>query len=229
MTPTTATVRGRLLGPVQLVVGDTEIIPGSARVRSLLTSLLLRCGQLVPVETLIADVWDDQPPRKARASLHAYTSRLRRDLRGASADETHEETGGARRLLTSHAAGYTLAIDPEDVDANVFTRLLDDARERIARGDHSSGRALLTTALDLWRGPALAGVAPTSRLTAHARRYEEHRLEALSLRIGADLHLGHADAVIPELRTLVADHPERPDFHRQLAAALNRTGASPPH
>ena len=60
---------------------------------------------------------------------------------------------------------------------------------------------------------------------AEIRRLEELRQVALGARIDADLELGrHAD-VVGELEALVAEHPLRETFYRQLMLALYRGGA----
>ncbi|MGO4426324.1 hypothetical protein AB4Z54_48385, partial [Streptomyces sp. MCAF7] len=60
----------RLLGPVELLVNDTDVTPTSIRARTFLVSLLLRSGQPVPVETLTEELWGDSPPATARAQVH---------------------------------------------------------------------------------------------------------------------------------------------------------------
>ncbi|MFD8387181.1 BTAD domain-containing putative transcriptional regulator [Streptomyces sp. NPDC059679] len=203
----------RLLGPVELLVNDTDVTPTSIRARTFLTSLLLRSGQPVPVETLTEELWGDSPPATARAQVHTYASRLRRDFARAG------ETG--QGLLATHPIGYTLLIDPQHVDLFRFTALLDDARTQLTEARYERAHDLLTTAVKLWRGPALAGVTAGPRLAAPARRLEAERLEALSLRIEADLRLGRPGRVIPELRALADEHPHHEPFRTQLAHALH--------
>lgn len=203
----------RLLGPVELLVNDTDVTPTSIRARTFLVSLLLRSGQPVPVETLTEELWGDSPPATARAQVHTYASRLRRDFSRAG------ETG--QGLLATHPIGYTLLIDPQHVDLFRFTALLDDARTQLTEARYERAHDLLTTAVKMWRGPALAGVTANSRLAVPARRLEAERLEALSLRIEADLRLGRPGRVIPELRALADEHPHHEPFRTQLAQALH--------
>jgi YVTN family beta-propeller protein len=54
-------------------------------------------------------------------------------------------------------------------------------------------------------------------------RLEELRLGALEARIEADLALGHHDAIVAELETLVAEHPYRERLRAQLMLALYRS------
>ncbi|MDT3399679.1 BTAD domain-containing putative transcriptional regulator, partial [Streptomyces sp. B1866] len=209
---------GRLLGPVTLIVDGVDATPSATGTRTVLASLLLRAGRTVPAETLIGELWDDSPPVTARAQIQTHVSRLRRQV-----DRAHGTHSG-HSLLARHPVGYALLVDAQDVDAFRFTTLLDRARARLAEGRYEGAGELLRTALDLWRGPALAGVTAGTALAAEARRLEEHRLEALSLRIDTDLHLGRHDRAIPDLRALADQHPRHETFHAQLARALDAAG-----
>ncbi|MEU7240912.1 AfsR/SARP family transcriptional regulator [Streptomyces sparsogenes] len=211
-------IEARLLGPVELLVNDTDATPTSVRARTFLASLLLRAGHPVPVETLSEELWGDSPPATARAQVHTHASQLRRRIDRAGGP------GAGQRLLATHPIGYTLLLDPQHLDLTRFTALVDDARNHLAEAHHQRARELLATALQLWRGPALAGVTAGPRLAAHARRLEAERLEALSLRVDTDLRLGQPGRVIPELRALTDEHPHHEPFHTQLARALHDAG-----
>src|SRR5258707_12021859 len=54
--------RFSILGPVQIRTPVTEITVAAPRERVLLALLLLREGQLVPVQQVIAALWDTNPP-----------------------------------------------------------------------------------------------------------------------------------------------------------------------
>ena len=114
-----------------------------------------------------------------------------------------------------------LRITPEQVDANRFERSLADARRLPAE----ERREQLVRALD---DVARCGRSPSSRSTDFAqpeiRRLDELRLVALEERIDADLELGRHGDVIGELEGLVAEHPLRESFLRQLMLALYRAG-----
>ena len=75
-----------------------------------------------------------------------------------------------------------------------------------------------------WRGPALAEFAFDDFAQPEIRRLDELRLAALEERIDADLELGRHGDVIGELEALVAEHPLRESFVRQLMLALYRAG-----
>ena len=65
---------------------------------------------------------------------------------------------------------------------------------------------------------------PTRWRRREVPRLAEMRLQALELRIDADLHLGRHVEVIAELRWLTGAHPLREHLHAQLMLALYRDG-----
>src|SRR6266540_4268006 len=95
---------------------------------------------------------------------------------------------------------------------------------KTVQGYVSHLRKLLGEALALWRGPALADFAYESFAQAEIGRLEEARLAALEDRIDADLALGHAGRLVPELEALVREHPLRERLRYQLMLVLYRTG-----
>ncbi|MBX6387329.1 MAG: AfsR family transcriptional regulator, partial [Microbispora sp.] len=126
--------------------------------------------------------------------------------------------------ITRTSTGYVLTVHPGELDADRFETLAEQGRAALAAGDHERASALLGQALELWRGPAYAGLDLTDGLSDHARRLEEGRLTALENRIEADLARGMHAALIPELGALVAEHPLRERPRTQLMLALARSG-----
>ncbi|MGW8849974.1 AfsR/SARP family transcriptional regulator [Streptomyces xiamenensis] len=188
-----------ILGATEARHEDGRVIPlGGPRVRALLTALALRADGPgpVPVDTLIAGIWPDgDAPADAPAALQALVGRLRRAL---------GEEG--RRLIGHHRApvGYRLTAGPESVDLFRFERLVREADP--AHADPATVARTLRTALALWRGPALADLPESARHPV-AVRARTLRLTALRRRITADLALGPAEPLLPELRELTAEHP----------------------
>src|SRR5262249_39964296 len=59
----------RLLGPVEVWVGDRGVDAGQPRQQAVLAALLVEPGRVVPTDTLIARVWGPVIPPQARATL----------------------------------------------------------------------------------------------------------------------------------------------------------------
>ncbi|MFE2988053.1 BTAD domain-containing putative transcriptional regulator [Streptomyces sp. NPDC059262] len=201
-------MRYRILGITEAYDDQGTPLPvGGQRLRALLTSLALHAGRTASADALIDDVWADEPPADATAALQALVGRLRRAL---GKDAVTSEAGG----------GYRLAARLEDVDLYVFERLVREGTAALTAHDPAAASRTLGDALALWRGPALADLA--DRTTAS--RPEAQRLEAARARVAADLQLGRAADVVPELTELTHAHPYDEPLHALLIRALRDAG-----
>ena len=206
-------MRFRLLGPLEIRAGEDWRGIGAPKWRSVLATLLIHPGQIVPADILINEVWGDAPPAKAANLISIYVLRLRRLL--DDADST---------LLVTRAPGYQLRLGPADTDAQLFETMVRDGRRALAAGDPEGSASQLAEALMLWHGSPLADVPPTPLVEAEAERLAELRLDAAELRITAELACGRHAQVVPELRRLLADHPLREGLWLLLIRALDGAG-----
>jgi DNA-binding SARP family transcriptional activator len=202
----------RILGPLEVWNGQEWVQVSAPKWRALLATLLLSPGRPVSTGELIADLWGDCPPAKASNLVSVYVHRLRRLI------------GDAGGVLVTRAPGYQITLPPDSLDADRFTRLAADGRAALAAGDPARAAALLRAALAEWRGPALAGVPASPLVAAEADRLEESRIQALEMRIEADLGCGRHAEVTPDLRRLLADHPLREELWGLLMRALCGAG-----
>jgi DNA-binding SARP family transcriptional activator len=196
----------RILGPLEVEGDRGPVALGGQQQRALLAALLLEAGRVVATDRLVDLLWGEEAPKTATTSLQNAVSRLRREL-GAD-------------VLQTRAPGYVLRADHERIDARRFERMLRDAR----RANAEQRRTVLQSALDLWRGPALADFTFEQFAQAEIRRLEELRLVAREELIEADMELGRHGDVVGELEALVALHPLRESLRRQLMLALYRSG-----
>jgi DNA-binding SARP family transcriptional activator len=147
----------------------------------------------VSTSALAEAVWGDDPPTDLPNALQTLVSRARRALGGAAAVE-------------QSAAGYRLAVTPDDVDALRFERL-------VAAGD-------LQEALGLWRGPGLDDVGEFA--APYAQRLADLRLDATAGWLARELEAGRAAAHVAELEVLAAENP----LNEKVTALLMRTLAA---
>ena len=206
-------MRFRLLGPVEVRAGEDWRGIGAPKWRSVLAALLIHPGQIVSADTLIGELWRDEPPARAANLVSIYVLRLRRLM---------DDPDG--HLLVTRAPGYLLRVAGDDTDALLFEAMVRDGRRAFAAGDPERAARRLTEALGLWYGRPLADVPPTPLVEAEAERLSELRLGADELRITAELALGGHDQAVAELRRLLADHPLREGLWLLLMRALDGAG-----
>ncbi len=125
-----------LLGPFRVCVDGERVDVPPRRLRDLLATLALSAGQSVSVDRLATAVWGEDFAVDVRVNLQSNVRRLRR-LLGADAIRTRDR-------------GYQLDVEPDDVDALRFHRLLGEVAA-------TYDREKLSNALNLWRGTPFAG------------------------------------------------------------------------
>ena len=200
-------MRFRVLGPLE-VTGEHGPVPlGGPKQRAILANLILRANQVVAADTLIDQVWGDEPPESGRNVVQTYISHLRKAL-------------GPDRI-DGRAPGYVLRIASDELDASRFERLLREAR--VANGSPGRAGSLLREALALWDGPAFDDLSYEPSLAAEIARLEELRLQALEGRVAADLAEGRHSEVIGELESLTRSFPIRERLWELLMLALYRS------
>src|ERR1700749_2522163 len=116
-------MRFRLLGPVEVRAGEDWRGIGAPKWRSVLAALLIYPGQIVSVETLIGELWRDEPPARAANLVSIYVLRLRRLM---------DDPDG--HLLVTRAPGYLLRVAGDGTDALLFEGMVRDGRRAVAAG-----------------------------------------------------------------------------------------------
>jgi DNA-binding SARP family transcriptional activator len=197
----------RVLGPLEVWVGGRRVGLTSGRLRTVLAVLAMAAGGPVSVERLGVALWGEDAPGSARRVVQTYLARLRAAL-GAG-------------VVGTGPAGYSLRVEPDQVDAVWFVQQLD-----LAGGapDRSVERGLLDRALALWRGDPFEGVASAWLEQFEAPRLQERYLAAVERRADLDLAAGRAGQLVPRLRELAAQHPLRETLWARLLRALGQSG-----
>jgi predicted ATPase/DNA-binding SARP family transcriptional activator len=203
-------VEFRVLGPFDVLRNGGTIALGAHRQRALLLLLFLHSDELVSRDRLIDELWGERAPGSAPNMVQVYVSRLRKVL--------------GPGLLVTQPPGYVLRVGEAQVDATKFEELVGQARDSLADDAAGAARDLLDEAIATWRGPPLADFAYESFAQGDIARLQELRLEAIELRIDADLTLGRQVALVGELEQLIGLHPFRERLRGQLMVALYRSG-----
>ncbi|MGW4727816.1 BTAD domain-containing putative transcriptional regulator [Streptomyces shenzhenensis] len=203
----------RVLGAVGAERDGAAVALKGPRHRAVLARLIVARRRVVPVDRLVADLWEEPPPN-AVGALRTFVGDLRRAL------EPERPPRAPARLLVTEGPGYVLRAAPGSVDARRFEDAVADAAALPPE------RALerLDAALALWRGPAYADFAGQEWCRGERARLTELLLHAVERRAETLLALGRAAEAVPDLDAHTAAHPWREHAWRLLALALYRTG-----
>lgn len=205
-------VQFRVLGPLEIVVDGRFVEIGSRKQRMLLSALVAEPNRAVPADVLVGLMWAGSPPASAEVTVRSLVSRLRRAL------------GPAAERLTGGAGGYLLRVEPDELDAERFTRLLGRARRALAERRPADAVSNLDEAIALWRGAPLLDLRDTEIGRAAACPLVEARAVAEEDLADAYLSAGRPADAIGRLEPHVTAHPLRERAWEHLMLALYRVG-----
>jgi YVTN family beta-propeller protein len=203
-------VEFRVLGLLEVVDEGRPLAIGRGKESALLALLLLRANEPVTVDQLVDQLWGEEPPDSGAKAVQIYVSRLRARL--------------DRDRIATTPGGYLLRVADGELDSKAFLELATEGHAAVEAGDPPVADSLLTQALALWRGPALADFRFDGFAQEEIRRLDELRDAALADRIDMRLACGRAQETIPELEAMIERTPlsERP--RGQLMRALYLSG-----
>ena len=205
-------VRFGVLGPLAVEYDGRPIVLGSLKQRVVLAMLLMTANRIVSVDRLTDGLWGEEPPDGAVNTLQAHVSHLRRAL-----------AVGDVAILTQ-PPGYLLRVDPDQVDLLRFEQLTQRAHDHEGDGLLRDALADLTSALDLWRGPALEDLAASPFADSARTFLEERRLGVLEDRLSLLGRMGRHQELIEGCEAVLAVHPLREAVWEKLIVALYRSG-----
>ncbi|NKY48494.1 AfsR/SARP family transcriptional regulator [Nocardia cerradoensis] len=214
-------VYARVLGPLTLALDNRNATPTAQKQRQLLALLLIRHSTVVPVTTLIEELWNDDPPRSAITVVQTYVLGIRKKM----AQYLEVDQGEiADRYLRTWSKGYMFDAQDCVLDLRDYRTMTDAARCALNAGDDVRAVDLFTAAEALWTGPALLDVECGLPLSAELSHLEQVRLTDLELRIEAQLRLGRHREVCPDLARLTAEQPLHERLQAYYMYALCRSG-----
>ncbi|MCX3063668.1 AfsR/SARP family transcriptional regulator [Streptomyces beihaiensis] len=212
-----------VLGPLSVREHGISIVPTAPKPRQVLALLALNADRVVPVSTLMEELWGDTPPRSARTTLQTYVLQLR-ELLGDALTRGGEQRVEAKDVLTTLPGGYRLCVRGGLLDFQELEQRAGAGYRAMDAEDYEGAAKRLREALSLWTGATLADVQAGSQLGPEVDRLEETRLCILDQRIEADLRLGHHRGLLSELTVLVSRYPMHESLHGQFMLALYRSG-----
>jgi DNA-binding SARP family transcriptional activator len=211
----------QVLGPLSAEVNGASIVPSAGKPRQILALLALYPGRVMPVPTLMEELWGCEPPASALTTLQTYILQLRRRLGTAMGPGAGS---GAKDVLATRHGGYLLQIDKSCVDVNRYEEGIRQGQAAFEAGDNELSAARFGAALALWSGAPLVDVKLGPVLEIEVMRLQESRLVTVERRIDADLRLGRHAELIAELTELTARHPHHEGLHSQAMLAMYRSG-----
>lgn len=223
-------VRVSILGTASVEVDGVRCHLPAPKQRALISLLALRANERVSMDGIVDALWGDDVPAAAVSTVRSYIADLRRVL------EPERARHGAPGVLVTAPGGYTLRVDPDDVDAGRLEgavrraseelHLLGDPWRPAVGADHRQRAAELARslgqALELWRGDPLADLGDHADIEGERDRLRSLRLHGQVMRMGALVGLHRHAAAVIDLERLCRANP----WHEHLWAlrALALTG-----
>jgi DNA-binding SARP family transcriptional activator/predicted ATPase len=208
-----------LLGPLCVWGADGKTTTLRGHAAHLLALLALHPDRALSVDELAGRLWPAGAPPTARTALQGHVSRLRRLL----------PAGGPVRIETV-PGGYALRRDdpgrglPAPIDVDEARACVDRAAAARAAGQPAEAAADLSSALALWRGPALSDLRDDPALAAEAATLDDERRAAEDALADALTAAGDLDRAVALLGRLVNEEPLRERRWALLMTALTRAG-----
>lgn len=205
-----------VLGRLEVRLGSEVLALGGPKQRSVLATLLLEAGHVVPTTRIVEHVWGSDDVDASLGSLQAYVSTLRRALRDP-ADPESERLEYAR-------PGYRVRVAPGELDLHQLDDAHVQARERRAAADLAAAAHLLRYGLSLVRGPVLADLVDIASFAPLVlpveRRIQSLRHECYDVELALGRHL----TLVPELEAAASLDVLDERLAGQLMLALYRSG-----
>lgn len=212
MTSSVLPVEIRVLGPLELRVGQEVVSPGGPARRAVLAALALNAGTTVAFDTLAEAAWGDEAVDRDRGTLQVHIHNLRRRL-GPDGSQ----------ILVTQPTGYLLDPARIAVDVAEWADRVEAARGAMGRGEHELAAAHYKQALALVRGDVLAEL-DNAVLDPGRRHWTDEIVVVQEEWIDAELAAGRHASVVTTVRRLVDEHPLREHLWAQLMLALYRSG-----
>lgn len=199
----------RVLGPVRLLCGGSEVPLPARQVRRLVAALAATGGTRSRRQ-LVMDLWGENPPTSADKLVQQYVSQLRRAVPALP--------------LATTGTGYALALGSEVHDARRYEELVAAGRQALRAQDAALAVSVLRRAEALWAGPAYEEFAHEAFAAAEATRLDDLRGEAREDLWEAELALGRHATLHAELAIAAAAEPLRERLQGLAMLAAYRAG-----
>ncbi|MCX5074644.1 hypothetical protein OHA84_17630 [Streptomyces sp. NBC_00513] len=192
-----------LLGKLRVSENGVPVTAPTPESRHLLAALAACPDRVVPIRVLADELAHRTPTANARSVLLTAVRLLRERFTQAQAIGSVRD---ARTVLSARSGGYVLDTGGGRSDAQEFEREAGAGYRAMSRGDFEQAARRLRRALDLWTGPALAGIDAGPWLAGRVAVLDADRRAVLGQWVEAELFLGRDRELRLELAGLRGGH-----------------------
>ncbi|MFI9507823.1 BTAD domain-containing putative transcriptional regulator [Nocardia sp. NPDC052566] len=210
-------MRFELFGRVQIrkATASEPMYFSAPKVEIVLLTLMANVGKVVSVQRLTTEIWQQDPPIRANATVHVYISQLRKRLRALDP---------AAEPIVTVQPGYQLRVPADRTDLHDFREEVRRGREYAAAQQHDKAIPLLRSALRRSRGTGKPPYVQGPVLTSLYTWLDETRLDCKETLADSMMTMGQHRELTGPLQRLVCQHPLHEAFYRQLMLAYFRSG-----
>ncbi len=202
-----------ILGPLRLSHAQGQPLK-AAKPRQLLATLLLHPNRFVSTDLIADALWESTPPRSATANIRTYVRALRGVLQDA----------GLPASIDTSAAGYSIEVGVDELDASLFESLLAEGGHLRDAGDGRQAMQVLSRAYALWRGRPLEDLIIPAAWEGSLNRLEAQHRGLVDSLLDLRLQYGDAGGAAVLLTARLTDDPYDEQLWRRLVDALLAAG-----
>jgi len=206
-------LRYEILGPLRLRHGQGQPLRAS-KPRQLLATLLLHPNRFVSTDLIADALWEGAPPRSATANIRTYVRALRGVLQEA----------GLRAPIDTSAAGYSIEVGVDELDASMFESLLAEGGHLRAAGDGRQAMQVLSRAHELWRGHPLEDLSVSTAWEGSIARLEAQHRQLVDGLLELRLEYGDPGGAAVLLSHRLVEDPYDEELWSRLIDALLAAG-----
>lgn len=206
-------LRYGILGPLRLVHVQGQPLK-AAKPRQLLATLLLHPNRFVSTDLIADALWENNPPRSATANIRTYVRALRSVLQEA----------GLPAPIDTSAAGYSIEVGVDELDASLFESLLAEGGHLRDVGDGRQAMRVLSRAYSLWQGRPLEDLPMPAAWEGTISRLEAQHRGLVDSLLDLRLEYGDAGGAAVLLSARLTEDPYDEQLWRRLVDALVAAG-----
>ncbi|MEU4164327.1 BTAD domain-containing putative transcriptional regulator [Actinoplanes sp. NPDC026670] len=209
-------LRFEMLGPIRAFRGSEPVDLGPPKQQAVLALLLLQAPRPVPLDRIVATLWNGDPPPNGVDVVQRFIGALRRSL-------DPERTS----LITLTDGGYVIRAGENAVDTGMFRAALARAQAEHQTGAIGAATDEIRTALGMWQDEPFTGLSGPVFESARARLNSERA--AASALLADPTAVAPTSPAAPNPAPLAATRPFSPPAPSAAPAAPPATRPfSPP-